>query len=100
MAKNKRLRTEKHGTQPHVLDYTPRSAQAHCTHRKLEHVVLAAPVRKQQFPVFEVLSRGHCVEFTDSRADAHAVYAQADAPKHLLLRNDVGRPTLLEQVTR
>jgi hypothetical protein len=95
MAKNKRLRTEKHGTQPHVLDYTPRSAQAHCTHRKLEHVVLAAPVRKQQFPVFEGLSRGYCVEVTDSRADA-----QADAPKHLLLRNDVGRPTLLEQVTR
>ena len=48
---------------------------------KNERAVFDAPVQKQKFPIYKVVSKGVCVEFTDRLTSASAAYKEAPKPK-------------------
>lgn len=48
---------------------------------KTERAVFDAPVQKQKFPIYKVVSKGVCIEFTDRLTSASAAYKEAPNPK-------------------
>lgn len=50
---------------------------------KNERAVFDGPVQKQQFPIYKVVSKGVCIEFTDKVMNASKVYQQAEKPKSM-----------------
>lgn len=84
------------------IDYTPRRPKAieAAYRRPMERHVHGVVQRKLHPPIFEVTAAGKCVEWTDSRSDAHKAFADADAlPKNLCLVHEDGRRELLDMVT-
>ena len=45
--------------------------------------VFDAPVQRQQFPIYKVVSHGVCIEFTDKLMNASKVYKEAPKPKSM-----------------
>jgi hypothetical protein len=89
---------------PNGIDYTPRrpkaiAALADARNPKQRHVH-GVVQRALRYPIFEVTSAGKCIEWTDSRKDAHAAFADTSArPKQLCLVHEDGRRVLLDEVT-
>jgi hypothetical protein len=84
------------------IDYTPRSEKAirATNQRPMERHVHGVVQRAQRHPIYEVTAAGKCVEWTDARLTAHAVFASVSVlPKQLILVHDGGRRQLLDEVT-
>lgn len=86
------------------IDYTPRSlkamAAAALARNPMQRHIHGVVQRAQRYPIFEVVSAGKCVEWTDNRKDAHAAFADTSArPKQLCIVHEDGRRVLLDEVT-
>lgn len=85
-------------------DYKPRRLKAVLAAQLRRHVerhVHGVVQRKQHYPLFEVTAAGKCIEWTDSRTDAHSAFQDADAlPKRLVLVHEDGRRVLLDELTQ
>lgn len=77
------------GVPPHPKPYTG---------RKKEFVIFSGYVREQIGPpFFEVHVKGHSVEFTDKRSEAHSAFTMGGKPKTLTAVWYGGRRELLEE---